>query len=433
MKTVIIRSIVASSALALLVAPLAYAVSPANQLAVINGAAFLIGKQAADGHIGAGASETGWSAVALAAAGKDLSTVKTSGGTSLRAHLSANPPGASATATDWERSILAITADHQNPYDFGGIDYVAKLKTFASANQLGSATASNDDIFGLMALLAAGVNTSDAVLTGELAYVLAHQRADGGFSYTTDTATNSDVDDTAAAIMALRAAQNAGLGSPAVTDALADAKAYMLATQNTDGGFPYDPLNPPEWGGATSNVSSTSWVLMALNSLGLSDSVDGTEAQAFLRAQQQPDGSFPYQLPLFAPATTGDVFDTAPAVTALAGGKYPLSIFSAPTIDDLTSTPTPSPTAAPGTSPVSVPASPSPAASASPTPTPAGAVLGDTATPTTASGIGNVLGSSVLPAVGQVSNLLLLALALAFAVGTGVAVRLRLAHARRRD
>jgi len=402
-KAVIVRSALLSGVLALSFAPLAQATSSVNQTAVDNGITFLNTKVAADGHVGASASETGWSAIAYAAAGSTYDTVQTAGGTDLLTYLMANPPSAAASATDWERSILAITADHHNPYNFGGTDYVAKLKTFVSAGQIGSATASNDDYFGLMALMAAGIDPADSVAANEITYILGQQKADGGFSYSTDPSLGSDVDDTAAALMALEAAKFAGQNQNAFDAAVAKATAYMLGTQNADGGFPYDPLTPPAWGGPVSNVSTTSWVVMALTALGQDSGTPYDDAQAYIRGAQNADGSFPYEAP-----AAGDVFDTAPAVTALAGGTYPFKVYNGVIPDqDPVASPTPTPTPTP-----------------MPTPTPdvLGASIAPTPTPTPA-----VLGAStgVLPTVGELSNYLLLLMALAIATAAGVAVYLR--------
>jgi hypothetical protein len=416
MKTAVIRTAAVSAVLALFVAPLAQATSAANLTTVNNAVAYLKTQQAADGHIGGPGSDTGWSAVALAATGLDLDSVKTSGGTSLRAFLQTHAPADLDKATDWERSIIAITAGGDNPYDFGGVNYVAKVKTYVNSGQLGLTTASNDDYFGLIALLASHTSTSDSLVKSELAYILTQQRSDGGFSYSTDIANGSDTNDTAAAIMALHAAQTAGLGSADVTSALTDAKAYLLGTQNTDGGFPFDPLTPPDWGGPVSDGSSTSWVLMALNALGASSSTAGLAAQTYLRTLPLADGSFPSYTP-----GKGDVLDTAPAVTALAGGKYPLNVFDGtvpqeaevPIVVGPHGTPTPTPNAQ---------------STPTPSPTPAGAVLGDavapTPTPAPAPSLGKVLGATALPAVGEVSNLILLEIALGISLLSGAVIYL---------
>jgi prenyltransferase beta subunit len=329
----------------------ALAVAATNTTAVTNGINYLNAQQQADGSINGFTGINAWASLAYTAAGHDNA--------SLRAYLLAHPPAAGASATEWERMILAITADGQNPYNFGGTNYVAGLKATHTGGQLGSTSAVNDDIFGLLALFAARAPVTDPAVTDALTFILGHQRADGGFSYSANAATGSDVDDTAAAIMALRAAQLATVPNTGIAAALADARAYMLGTQNSDGGFPYDPLTPADWGGPVSNVSTTSWALMALTSLGQANTPEGTAAQNYLKAAQQPDGSFPYTAP-----GAGDTFNSAYAVAALAGATWPQAVYNGPL--------------------------PAAVNSSSPSPTPAGTVLGAS--------------SGVLPAVGQHSN-----------------------------
>lgn len=424
MKTLLIRSVLLSGAITLTLSPYAFATSAINQTSVSHGAAYLATQQAASGKIGSTISDSGWSAVALAASGLNLSTVKTAGGTSLRDYLAANPPASNAAATDWERSIIALTADGQNPYSFGGVNYVTGLRSFVNGGQIGSPTAVNDDLFGLIALMAARVDTGDPVVSQELSYVLSAQRADGGFSYTTDTTVGSDTNDTAAAVMALVAARNAGLGTSSLNSALTDAKQYLLGTQNKDGGFPYDPLTPISWGGPVSDVSSTSWVLMGLTALSDDSTAAGLDAASFIRAAQNGDGSFPYQAP-----AAGDVLDSAPAVTALAGGQYPLHIFAGevPTGTAAAPTPSPTPTGAGAASP-SPTATPAPAVTSG---TVLGAATAAAPSPGPAVASDSVLGASTLPVTGAVSNLLLLGLAFVIATATGFAVRLRQVRAKR--
>jgi hypothetical protein len=145
---------------------------------------------------------------------------------------------------------------------------------------------------------------------------------------------------------------------------------------------------------------------MALAALGQDSTAASTDAQSYIRGTQAVDGSFPYQAP--AP---GDVFNTAPAVTALAGGTYPFKVYNGviPEQNDPSPSPSPTPTASP--TPTSTP-------SATPTPTPTPAVLGASTGPVTPSG-------GVLPAVGELSNFLLILFALAIATAAGVAVHLR--------
>lgn len=335
------RLVAGAVAAVLLVAPLAaQATTAANQGAVASGLAYLTSQQQADGQIAGFSGINPWALMAYTATGQ--------GNANLRSYLVTHAPAANASATDWEKAILAITADHQNPYTFGGTNYVASLKALHHDGQIGSLSAVNDDAFGVLALVAARVPVADSALVDAVSFVLAHQHADGGFSYSTDVATGSDVDDTAAIIMALRAAQAAGVNQAGLAGAIVNARAYMLATQNEDGGFPYDPLTPPDWGGPASNVSTTSWVIMALQSLGEGGTTASTDAQAFVRSAQQNDGSFPYQ------SGAGDTFDTAYAVAALAGSTWPQAIYDGPLPAVTSPSPSPSPSLSPSPTPGSV-------------------------------------------------------------------------------
>ena len=263
MKTVLIKSLFLSGVIALAIAPSAHALSASNQAAVNKGIAYLQTQQSADGHINGFDGITPWAAIAFSSAGISLDTVKTAGGASLRSYLASNPPGATAKATEWEKDILAITADNQNPYNFGGVNYVAGLRALATGGQIGNLSTVNDDVFGVLALAASRADVTDPVFTGALNFVLAHQHADGGFSSGADAAATSDVDDTAAAVMALEAARNAGIGGSAAGPAITNALAFIAAMKNSDGGYPFDKNF-----GAASDVSSTSWVVMALGAAG---------------------------------------------------------------------------------------------------------------------------------------------------------------------
>lgn len=367
------------------------AVPAANLTAVTNGLAYLGTQQQPDGQISGFGGINPWALMAYAAAGQTNAN--------LRSYLLAHPPAAGATATDWEKAILALVADGQNPYNAGGTNYVNGLKSLHTGGQLGSVTAVNDDAFGVLALYAAKVPATDTTFADALDFLLDHQLSGGGFSYST-TATTPDVDDTAAALMAVQAAQDAGSSDSRLAAAKTAARAYILSTQNADGGFPYDPLSPPEWGGNASNLSSTAWVLSALNSIGEGGTGAGTNAQKYLKARQTANGSFPYQ------SGAGDTFDTAYVVLALAGAAWPVAVYDGqvPSAEvaaiAITPTPTPAPSVSPSPS-VSPQASTTPIPSVSPSPI-AGSVLGSS---TGGAGEGN------LPGVGMLGNAMTLGLA----------------------
>ncbi len=308
-----------------------------NARAVNDGIAYLRSQQDANGQISGFSGVSSWAAQTFVAAGINPSTV-THGGTSLLDYLQANPPTASSPATDWEKGILAITASGANPYNFGGTNYVAQLETYHTGSQLGSVTQVNDDVFGLLALVSAGTGASNTTKQDTLNFILAHQNADGGFSWST-TGT-SDVDDTAAALQTLVAVQNNGVSAPTLSTAITNATNFVLAAKNSDGGFPYSK-------GDTSNASTTSWVVMALSALG-NTGADNTNAKTYLRGNQEENGSFKWQS-----GSTGETFTSSYAIQALTGKFWPVKIYvgaPTPTVTPTsvpTGTPTPSPTNTP--------------------------------------------------------------------------------------
>ena len=211
-------------------------------------------------------------------------------------------------ATDYAKRILAIVAVGENPGTFAGTDLVAGLKGLAQANQIGDASLLNDDAWGIMALRAAGVAESEAVVSGAKNYLLAHQNADGGWGYALTS--GSDTNDTAAVLMAL--------GEVSVTSGsqVDSALAYLHSAQNTDAGFPYVP-------GSDSDAGSTSWVWSALVKLGQAPSSWTKSSNTplnFLQTLQLPSGAYKWQ----ASDTQGSVSMTAFAVVALSNKYYPV-------------------------------------------------------------------------------------------------------------
>lgn len=243
-----------------------------------------------------------WSIMALSAAGESpsLEGLKTISGTK---------------AIDLEAPILALTAAGKDPRSFGSENLVAKLKIFYDGTQLGEANIINDDIFGLLALIASGEIQNDTTVSGIKNFILSKQEADGGFSFAVGG--GSDTNTTAAAIMALRAAK-----VPATNRVLQNAVAFLKTAQNNDGGFPYDPKSP--WGTA-SDASSDAWVIMAATSLNEDPATwqkNGNSAAMHLLSLRQEGGYFLYQQggaeDSFTPVTTSY------ALLALSGKTLPL-------------------------------------------------------------------------------------------------------------
>jgi hypothetical protein len=277
------------------------------------GIQYLSDNQGVDGSVSGFGGITDWAVIAAAASGQDASAFS-HGGATLTDWMQANPLTSAALATDVEKRILAIAAAGEDTTGFGGVDYNALLAGYHNTAQIGDPILLNDDIFGLLAIAATNDEDLEEMAQDALDYLIAHQGADGGFSYTTDTCAfcGTDSNDTAAAIIALQAAEAMGLTSDGLADAQAKALAFLLTTHQTDGGFSYDALSP-------SDGSSTSWSLMALNSLGASAEAEAGAARDWLLADQNADGGFSFGA--FG-TVTSDTYTTAHSVIALLGTTW---------------------------------------------------------------------------------------------------------------
>lgn len=333
-----------------------------------NAVSYLKSKQDTTGKITGGSTgdASPWTTIAFAANGIDITTVKNSTN-SLKDYLLNNAPTISSSATEWEKWILAITASGFNPYDFGGTDYVATLKSsiFYNNNQIGDTNSVNDDWFGVLALISSGVSNLDPVLTSSLDFIIKHQNSDYGYGYSTTV--ESDSNDTAAAIQALVAAKNYGVANTNLDGAITNAKTYLLNTQDISGGFLYD-TSP--WTTAPDS-DSTTWALMALNALGMKDSDQVNTAKTWLLLKQAGDGGFQacqYNPPDYICQLASNSTTTSHALIGFAGKYWIVNIFDTSTI-----TPTPTlsitPTVTLTPMPTIIPTS-TPTPTVTPTPTP---------------------------------------------------------------
>ncbi len=224
----------------------------------------------------------------------------------------------SEKAIDYAAPILAIAALQKDPRTFGSQDYVQKLKSFWDGNQLGDSSLLNDDIFGLMALLASGELKQGEIVLGTKNYILSKQNSDGGWGWSPSAA--SDTNMTSSAIMALLKA-----GVSLSEQAMVKATTYLKSAQNEDGGFAYDPKS--DWG-KNSDASSDSWVISAIYALG-QDPVTWQKGEKnpveHLKTLQQDEGYFLHDENSSISSFTST--ETAYAVVALAGKSYPVSIF----------------------------------------------------------------------------------------------------------
>jgi uncharacterized membrane protein len=276
---------------------------------------FLTSAQNANGGFGAAKGQasselyTAWTAMGLAAAGRDPADVRHDGHSVLDA-LRAEVATLSGLG-DAERTILAAAACGASSYSFAGRDLVAEvLRARDSDNSFEHLV--NLTSFAVLALRAVGHSPSYPAIRDAAGWIEQQQNADGGFGFG-GHGSPSDVDDTGAALQALAAA---GAHNAHVLGAAAD---YLIRSQNLDGGF-------PEQYGSESNAQSTAWAVQGLIAAGRNA---GTVRR---RGSRSPDG---YLESLLAPggsirySRTGaqtPVWVTAQALIALAGKTFPVGV-----------------------------------------------------------------------------------------------------------
>jgi energy-coupling factor transport system substrate-specific component len=284
------------------------------RLAISREVSFLAAAQNADGGFGGARGQSSselysaWSAMGLAAAGRDPLSVRRGGHTVLDA-LRAEA-AALQGAGDLERTILALRACGASARSLPGGDPVRRLLRLRSAD--GSfAHMSNLTAFAVLALRAAGYRPGDPVVRTAARWLLGQQDVDGGYGFA-GRGGASDVDDTGAVLQALEAAGQRG------GRAAARAVGFLLRAQNLDGGFPQQP-------GGSSNAQSTAWAIQGLAAVGADVARvvhQGSRSPlGYLEGLVAPDGSVRYS----ATGAQTPVWVTAQALTALALRPLPIA------------------------------------------------------------------------------------------------------------
>ena len=220
-----------------------------------------------------------------------------------------------SNANEYAKTILAVIAAGEDPYNFNSQDLVAGLFSYYNNQQLGATSLLNDDFWGLMALVAAGEEVSSQVIQDIKNFILAAQNTDGGWGFS--PLASSDTNDTAAAIMALL---DAGLQSSSTE--IQNALNYLQQAQNDDGGFSF-------YENGTSDAGSDSWVIAALDKTGIDPNswLRGSNTPiSHLESLALPDGS--YRWVITDPA--GNLLMTAYAAVALAEKYYPVEYYEPP-------------------------------------------------------------------------------------------------------
>jgi hypothetical protein len=329
---------------------------------------YLLAGQGSDGSIDGSLGETSDYVIGAAAAGFDPATLKgCSGTTGALDYLATASDAASGDAARTGKAVLAVVAADLDPAAFRGRDLLARLASlYHSADGAYGDGSTFSQSFAILALVATG----QSVPAAASAHLLALQDPDGSWSYGTApvAAGEGDTNSTAIALMALDAA---GIDtSDSVT------LAYLHSQQLADGGFPYQ--NADTYGPPASDPDSDSMVIEALLVAG-EDPTSGAWSQGsanaltHLRSMQGSDGGFEY------PGWGESAFTTSQVPAALVRAPYGAAVQFTPgaavpasaCVASPTPSPTPSPTATPTPTPATTAsATPSPTATKTPGPTP---------------------------------------------------------------
>jgi hypothetical protein len=275
-----------------------YPFQPTDEI-IIEALNFLKNQQLEDGSIG-GFAVSSWTAMAISAANVDAHDWGNLVNYLKNKSYLLDP----YKATDWERQTLAIAACDENPRDFNGIDFIAKIESFYDGEQIGDDANLYDDFFGVLALISGGVDKDKIVIQNVINHIKGKQNNNGGWG---------DVDSTSVAIMALIAA-----GENPNSKIINDALLFIKSTQTDNGGF-------QAWG--TTNVASTSWAVDAIVAAGQNPASIGWEKNGnspvdFLLSLQKDDGSFNWAVD----HSMNPEWMTSYVIPALLGKPYPIKI-----------------------------------------------------------------------------------------------------------
>jgi hypothetical protein len=293
------------------VSPAAAAVTGAEEMAAAkHGAEWMTLLQEPGGGLPSFGGD--WSMISLASVGINAADVRVSpaepSAQDFYFSLWTGEHPALFSATDFERAILTGYSGGLEPSRLDPqTNLVADLAAQFNGHELGEKGATNADVFGVLALSAAGA-PRDVVDT--LAQTVREQQdADGGWNFAAGSK-KSESDLTGAALAALCTA-----GVPNTDPAIVKAESYLHTVQDTaTGGF----VNP------TVNTDSTAWVVSGLDACKIDpQGAEWTTTAArtpidFLIAQQNEDGSFQ----LHAHDEEEDFYATQDAVRALSGTGF---------------------------------------------------------------------------------------------------------------
>ena len=271
---------------------------------------YLLSAQNGDGGWGAAPHQpssqlyTGWTALGLAAAGRNpLDAGKPSALAYIRAHA-----GQLNDLGELNRTILVLRAAGRRPR-IGGRDLEQAVASQQRHN--GSfAGRVNTTAFAVLGLRAAGRRTRSKAIRKAVAWIAHQANPDGGFNFA-GRGGPSGIDDTGAALQALAA------GGRRHGRAARRGARFIVRHQNPDGGFALIP-------GGQSNAQSTAWAVQGLLAAGRDPARvhrhGARDPMAFLRSLTAPSGEVQYS----RTSRQTPVWVTGQALAALARKTWPL-------------------------------------------------------------------------------------------------------------
>jgi len=211
---------------------------------------------------------------------------------------------AQTSAGSAAKLALALAATGNDPHDFNSVDPLSIVEVGAGLGMIGLGP--YDHAFSILALAATGTPVPQLAINTARDSRL----EDGSWSF--DGTATSGAGDTNTTAMMVQALVAAGVANELVTDATD----YLIASQNDDGGFPYQP-------GAESDANSTALVIQALIAANEENHADAlASAQTALASMQNDSGAFFYM----ASTPDDNAYATVQAIPALAGVAFPLPV-----------------------------------------------------------------------------------------------------------
>lgn len=250
-------------------------------------------------------SVTAWTAIAFASAGYDPDTVTNDSSPSIVDYISSRAC-TYETATDIERTVLALSASDYELSNINSCDLISKLDTYKNIDgSIGPDIVST--IFGVLAYSSIDTDIDQTTID----YIVSQQQENGGWNdgYSIETQVTSQ------AIMALAAS-----GFDANSDIITSAKNYIKSEQTELGGIKYTSYG--DWPATDSDSWSSAYALQAIYSLDDDPSndfwlSDGLSILDDIVSFKKDDSSYLYSRDDWGDSTP--VWTTAVVVPALEG------------------------------------------------------------------------------------------------------------------